>query len=193
LIYSADQGFDVDHDFLRQMDAPEVWMNPHHAQYHTGRLTVTSKVLKISAAAIVCVAVGRSYSRLHAQEPASTSHSVWDGVFTKGQSTRGAALYAQRCERCHGPSLEGVDEAPALAGPNFLSDWNGLTVGDLFNRIHTTMPADAAGSLSSEVTADILSYVLSSNNFPAGTTELPHQPEILTQIRIDPAKPAKAN
>jgi cytochrome c len=154
---------------------------------------VGSNVIKISAAAIVCVAIGISYSRLHAQEPASTSHSVWDGVFTKEQSTRGAKLYTQHCEKCHGPSLEGVDEAPGLAGPDFLANWNGLTVGDLFNRIHTTMPADAAGSLSPEVTADILSYVLSSNNFPAGSTELAHRSEILTQIRIDPAKPTKAN
>jgi S-disulfanyl-L-cysteine oxidoreductase SoxD len=145
------------------------------------------KIIKIAAVAIACAGIGMSYSVLRAQAP---SHSVWDGVYTKAQVTRGSAAYDQNCAKCHGPSLDGVDEAPALAGQQFLSDWNGLTAGDLFDRIHKTMPADDPGKLSSEVTADILAYVLSANNFPAGTTELPHQAELLTQIRIDPTKPA---
>jgi S-disulfanyl-L-cysteine oxidoreductase SoxD len=148
---------------------------------------MTSKMIKIAAAAIVCAAMGMSHPQLRAQQ---TTRSVWDGVYTAAQAKRGSADYDQNCAKCHGPALDGIDEAPALAGQQFLSDWNGLTVGDLFDRIHKTMPADNPGNLSPEVTADILSYVLSANNFPAGTTELPHQQEMLTQIKIDPTKPA---
>ena len=149
---------------------------------------MTSKTIKIAAAAIVCAAMSMSSSALHAQQ--AGTRSVWDGVYTAAQAKRGSAAYDQHCAKCHGPSLDGVDEAPALAGQQFLSDWNGLTAGDLFDRIHKTMPADNPGSLTPEVTADILAYVLSANSFPAGTTELSHQPEMLTQIRIDPNKPA---
>ena len=48
------------------------------------------------------------------------------------------------------------------------------------------MPADRPGGLNRERYADILAYVLSVNQFPAGKTELEHQSEVLKQIRIEP-------
>jgi hypothetical protein len=36
---------------------------------------------------------------------------------------------------------------------------------------------------------DILAYLLSCNEFPAGKTELPHQTEFLNEIRFDATKP----
>jgi hypothetical protein len=38
--------------------------------------------------------------------------------------------------------LTGADEVPVLAGGVFLSNWDGLTVGDLFEGIRISMPAD---------------------------------------------------
>ena len=35
---------------------------------------------------------------------------------------------------------------PALVGLEFLGDWNMQSLGDLFDRIHSTMPGDAPGS-----------------------------------------------
>jgi hypothetical protein len=90
---------------------------------------------------------------------------------------------------CHGDTLGGGDEAPALAGGEFLSNWNGLTVGDLFERIRTSMPFNKPQSLNRETNAAILSYILSVNKFPAGSTELPTQTEVLKLIRLDPEKP----
>ncbi len=113
------------------------------------------------------------------------SKSVWDGVYTEEQSGRGQALYNKNCASCHGDALTGGEVSPPLAGGEFLSNWNGLTLGDLFERIRTTMPQNAAGKLSREVNADITAYILSVNKFPAGKPELPHQTELLKQIRIE--------
>jgi mono/diheme cytochrome c family protein len=119
----------------------------------------------------------------------AASRSVWDGVYTEEQAQRGEALYARECARCHGDTLTGGESAPPLTGGDFLANWNGLTVGDLFERIRTSMPADRPGTLSGERNADILAHVLRANQFPAGKAELGHQVEILKQIRIEATKP----
>ena len=116
------------------------------------------------------------------------SRSVWDGVFTQEQAQRGGALYASQCGSCHGIALSGGESAPPLAGGDFIANWNGLTVGDLFERIRVSMPADRPGRLSREQNSDILAFVLSANQFPAGKTELERQTEALKQIRFEAAK-----
>jgi mono/diheme cytochrome c family protein len=120
---------------------------------------------------------------------AQATRSVWDGVYTPDQAKRGDTAYAKDCASCHGSALTGGESAPPLAGGDFLSNWNGLTVGDLFDRFRTTMPADRPGGLNRERYADILAYVLSMNQFPPGKTELERQSEVLKQIRIEPTKP----
>jgi hypothetical protein len=144
---------------------------------------------KIAVAVVACLAVGASYPVLCAQEGASTSRSVWDGVYTKEQADRGRTLYSQGCSKCHAESLGGNDEVPSLTGDQFFSDWDGLTVGDLFDRINKTMPMDNPGGVKREANADILAYILSVNSFPAGTTTLAARTEILAQIRIESTKP----
>jgi len=118
----------------------------------------------------------------------TTSRTVWDGVYTTDQAARGAALYSSQCASCHGTALTGGESAPPLAGADFFSNWNGLTVGDLFERIRVSMPADRPGKLSRDQDADILAYILSMNQFPSGKTELERQTEALKQIRIEPEK-----
>jgi len=99
---------------------------------------------------------------------------------------RGSADYASQCAACHGVALTGGESAPPLAGGDFLSNWNGLTVGDLFDRIRVSMPADRPGKLNREQIAYILAYMLSMNQFPAGNAELELQVDALRQIRIEP-------
>jgi S-disulfanyl-L-cysteine oxidoreductase SoxD len=143
--------------------------------------------IRLAAAAIIGLAsIGAFYS-LRAQSP--SPRSVWDGVYTEDQANRGRASYGRECAGCHGESLTGADEVPALAGGAFLSNWDGLTVGDLFERIRISMPADRPGKLNREQIADILSYLLAFNRFPFGKTELERQTEILKEIRIESAKP----
>ena len=115
--------------------------------------------------------------------------SVWDGVYTDEQAKRGEQGYVEKCGRCHGAEMLGADEAPPLAGGQFLSNYSGQTADDLFERIRVSMPADKPGSMSRQQTADIEAYIFKFNNFPAGQTELATQAEVLKQIRIDATKP----
>jgi S-disulfanyl-L-cysteine oxidoreductase SoxD len=117
--------------------------------------------------------------------------SVWDGVYTADQAKRGETAYNANCSACHGDQLTGGEMAPPLTGGEFMSNWSGLTVGDLYDRIRTTMPAGRPGKLSREMNADIVSYILSFNKFPAGDAELSHQSEVLKQIKLDAEKPKK--
>ncbi len=119
------------------------------------------------------------------------TRSVWDGVYTAEQAKRGQALYGSQCAACHGATLGGGESAPALAGGEFLANWNGLTVGDLFDRTRTTMPQSKPGSLSREANADVLAYILSVNRFPEGDKEMAHTTEFLKEILIEAAKPER--
>jgi mono/diheme cytochrome c family protein len=127
------------------------------------------------------------------QGSGESSRSVWDGVYTNEQAEGGHAIYHKECEACHGESLLGGDEVSPLAGAQFLSNWNGLTLGDLFERIRKTMPANQPGKLTGQQNADVLAYVLAFNMFPTGNVELPHEGELLKQIRIEATKPDRRN
>ncbi|HTA43987.1 MAG TPA: cytochrome c [Bryobacteraceae bacterium] len=122
---------------------------------------------------------------------AQKTSTVWDGVYTAEQAKRGAALYANNCASCHGLALTGGESAPPLTGGDFLSNWSGLTLGDLFERIRVSMPADRPGALSREQNANILAHILNVGQFPAGTAELSTQTENLKQIRIEAIKPER--
>ncbi len=109
-------------------------------------------------------------------------------MYTDDQSRRGLALYTKECANCHGSELSGGEEAPPLAGGTFTSNWNGLTLGELFERIRVSMPQGRPGSLSRQQNADILAYILSFNQFPAGKAELQKDSELLKQIRFESQK-----
>ena len=134
--------------------------------------------------ALLAVAIGSTII-------AQTSRTTWDGIYTEDQAKRGAALYSENCAPCHGTDLTGGESAPPLAGIPFFANWEGLTVGDLFERIRTSMPADRPGRLSRDQNADILSHILQVNGFPAGPTELARQTEALKQIQLVMYRPEK--
>src|SRR5438105_948543 len=145
-------------------------------------------ILRFAAVAIIpFVTVLALRPSVRAQE---MSKSVWDGIYNEAQADRGKQLYSDACASCHGPELTGGEMAPPLVGGDFQSDWNGLSVGDLFERIRISMPQNAPGSLSGQQNADILAFVFSVNKFPAGTTELPKEAGILKQIKFEAKKTA---
>lgn len=127
-------------------------------------------------------------STVHAQPP---TKSIWDGIYTEAQATRGKGLYAEQCASCHGSELTGGEMAPPLSGGEFMAGWDGLTVGDLFERIRISMPQNAPGSLSGQQNADILAYIFQAGKFPAGETELPKEAGILKAIKFEVKKPAE--
>src|SRR5688572_12935493 len=130
--------------------------------------------------------VSAPYVSVGAQAPAGKSTN--DGVYTEAQAKRGDVLYKEQCATCHGDNLEGSGPMPPLAGKDFLTNWTGKTVGDLFEKTHTTMPATAPGTLTPEQAAQIVAHMLAQGKYPAGTTALDTKLEALAQIKLDPPK-----
>ena len=120
--------------------------------------------------------------------PSQTTRTVWDGVYTEGQSKRGQATFIQNCSACHGEDFNGGEIAPALFGVNFMANWNGLTVGDLAERIRNSMPPDNPEKITREQRADIVTAILAANSFPTGRTELDSRTEVMKQIKIEMKK-----
>ena len=116
---------------------------------------------------------------------AAQEQSVTAGVYTEEQATRGADVYNKECASCHGAGLEGDGTAPALAGSEFLTNWNGTTVGDLFDRIRISMPPGNPSSVPADGKADVIAHLLKSNKYPAGKTEIGKDLEPLKLIKIE--------
>ena len=95
------------------------------------------------------------------------------GPFTAAQATAGATVYQGSCAGCHGPALEGRNDAPELAGQMFMGEWGGRTVNDLFTFIRGSMPPGAPGSLTPDAYLNIAAYILQSNGARPGTQRTP--------------------
>lgn len=143
-------------------------------------------VIAVALVGLTWVGVAGTGSTVAAQ----TEKSQWDGVYSTEQAKRGDPLYAEHCAGCHAGDLSGGEIAPALAGGEFSANWNDLTVGDLFERIRISMPQGNPSGLSRAQKADILAFILSKGNYPAGESELPTQTEVLRTIKFVAAKPA---
>ena len=95
-------------------------------------------------------------SRVYAQQ----ARTAKDGVYTAAQAKRGEAIYQARCVACHGTTLAG-EAGPPLTGQTFLGDWDTLSLSDLFDKIHNTMPADAPGALTEPPSLSVVAIIAS--------------------------------
>jgi quinoprotein glucose dehydrogenase len=146
-------------------------MTDHFTRRHLSLATPWLLVAAVLAGVSVAAAAQQS------------SRSVWSGVYTDEQAARGKATYDQSCTACHGSSLEGA-EGPALVGNDFLRNWLEDDLNALFRKVHDRMPADAPGSLSENVSLDVVAYVLQANEFPSGSQELIPDSALLSTIHI---------
>lgn len=118
----------------------------------------------------------------------ASARSVWDGVYSKAQATRGQTVYRQDCAKCHAENLGGGEGSPALAGAEFLQKWSGKTASDFYELTRKTMPSDDPGNLSTRQYADLVAYIFSANDFPAGDKDLDRDPAALKDIKIEPKR-----
>jgi mono/diheme cytochrome c family protein len=132
--------------------------------------------------------VGGFLASLAVTVAAQATRSVNEGVYTAEQAKKGEATYKEQCAACHGDNLEGSGPMPPLAGKDFLANWTGKTLGDLYEKTQTTMPATAPGTLSPDQAAEIVAFLLSKDNYPTGAAALEGKTEPLTQIKIDAPK-----
>src|SRR3954468_17445380 len=129
--------------------------------------------------------VGAAVGAVHARALGMpVPQSATAGPYTEAQSQRGDAVSEKSCVSCHGPKLTGTDVGPTLQGEYFMMNWGGKPAAELFDRIHTTMPADAPGSLTPQQTVDVIAYVLKLNNFAPGAAELSTDTGALGTVKI---------
>jgi len=89
------------------------------------------------------------------------------GVFTAEQAAAGRTAYQANCASCHLPDLAGRNEAPQLAGNNFMNTWRTRTTKDLFDYVQT-MPPNAP-SLDAAQYLTITTFLLQANGAAAGS------------------------
>ena len=90
--------------------------------------------------------------------------------FTEAQAAAGETAYAQRCAACHGSTLSGGGEAPALAGTTFMNTWGTHTTQVLFTRTRESMPPENPNGLSDDTYASIIAFLLKANGAQAGSS-----------------------
>jgi hypothetical protein len=100
----------------------------------------------------------------------ATSTTVWKGVYTEAQAARGQTAYTSACSGCHQPTLTGY--GGLLVGEKFMDHWREDNVGSFYHVMKTTMPRGGPASLGDKAYLDIMAFILQTNSFPAGKTEL---------------------
>ncbi len=103
---------------------------------------------------------------------ASARQNIAEAPFTEAQAAAGQAAYVQSCGGCHGRTLSGGGEAPALAGSTFMGSWGTHTTQELFTRIRTSMPPENPNGLSADTYASIVAFLLKANGAQAGSSAL---------------------
>jgi len=143
------------------------------------KAVLVSAILTVGAAGVTGVRAGQAAPR-----------SVKDGVYTTAQAGQGKTLYEEKCASCHGSMTSATpDMAPLLNDHVFRTMWNDRSLDQLFDRIRDTMPQNEPGTLSAQQTVDLIAYILSANNLPAGQAALGEDVETLKQIMLDAGQP----
>jgi PQQ-dependent dehydrogenase (methanol/ethanol family) len=104
-------------------------------------------------------------------EPGRGAQQPPTAVFNGSQATAGAAVYAASCASCHMPDLAGRNEAPQLAGNNFMNTWRARSTRDLFEFIQSTMPPTGENLSAGQYLA-VTAFILQANGAPAGEPSL---------------------
>src|SRR4051812_6144553 len=92
-------------------------------------------------------------------------------VFTPQQAAAGSTVYSASCASCHMADLAGRNEAPQLAGNNFMNTWRNRSTKDLFEFIQSTMPPTGENLSAAQYLA-VTAYILQANGAPAGEAAL---------------------
>lgn len=140
-------------------------------------------VLGTAALVGFAVAWAVSFASAAAQTPATPAAVASSNV---DQARRGKTVFEQSCRQCHtvdstlAPTRVG-DQIP-LIGESFIAKWR--TVGDLFSKTRSTMPANAVGRMPVGETLDVVAFMLQVNRFQAGRTPLQANLEKLHAVTL---------
>jgi alcohol dehydrogenase (cytochrome c) len=130
------------------------------------------------------IAVPLGFAVAAGQQPAEQGPAP---VYTAAQAAGGRTVYQASCASCHLPDLAGRNEAPQLAGNNFMNTWRTRTTRDLFEFIQSTMPPTGE-NLSVDQYLGVTAFILQANGAPAGTQPLtPTTAVPVGQLGVRPA------
>jgi len=105
--------------------------------------------------------------------------TVWDGVYSRTQADRGQVVFDRECARCH--------DVGDFVGEDYMTTWQGQTLREFYLYISSGMPPDLHEEITDFQTyADIVAYVLRSNDFPSGDRDLSSSLDRLDRVRIEP-------
>jgi len=105
----------------------------------------------------------------------SDTKTINDGVYTQAQAEKGQKVFEQYCAACH------VKE---FYQAKFMS-WKGQPLSDLYDSMSATMPEDNAGALMLQEYTDVMAYILSILEHPAGEKVLDHNDGSMNAIIIE--------
>lgn len=123
--------------------------------------------------ALVLAALGLTLAPVLGQD--APPRTTRDGVYTADQAERGRETYAESCAACHPLDWYKGDH---------MKSWEGATLMGLYDSIATTMPQSNPGSLKRREYVALLAYILSLNELPTGSDELPETADALGKIVI---------
>lgn len=103
--------------------------------------------------------------------------SVYDGVYTAAQATRGQQVQQRECSACHTPQ--------DWAQGRLLGGWQNQPAIGLIEHLRNTMPMDGPGRLTFQEYTDIFAFILQLNEIPAGSTELAADANALQNVTIE--------
>jgi alcohol dehydrogenase (cytochrome c) len=114
---------------------------------------------------VVSLVLGAALTLSAGQAPAPAAQTP--PVFTAAQAAAGQASYQANCASCHLPDLAGQNEAPPLAGANFMTTWRARTTRDLIEYMQATMPPGQP-SLAEADYVNVAAFILRSNGAADG-------------------------
>ena len=146
-------------------------------QVATVMAVVASSILW-SACASAPANAGQETVTAETPEPAAAGMTILDGVYTEEQAGRGENLAQANCWACHSSS--------EWSNGRYVGLWAGRSVGTLFDDLERTMPYDEPGRLTREEYSDLIAYIFSLSDVPAGDVPLPSDADGLAQIQVVP-------
>ena len=121
------------------------------------RLPIDRKIISRSVFGVLLIAGGFSFPLT---SPGLAQDAPAVATYTEEQADRGEDAYGDNCAGCHGATLGGDGETPALAGDGFRNRWFSETALPFFAYISNAMPQQAPGTLEPQMYADIMSFIL---------------------------------
>ena len=121
--------------------------------------------------ALLAVVVCAAPALLTAAE--TNGGTIWDGVYTQSQAERGAGHFETFCSSCH---------RAGFRGSGFMNRWREDKLSSLYTFIRNNMPVGNPGAASPSEYIDIVAWILSTNEIPAGSQDL--TPAGATSIQV---------